>query len=271
MPDDRPIGVFDSGVGGLTILQEIEKQLPGENLLYLADTAHCPYGARTEEQIRKLSYAIVEFLLAYGAKLIVVACNTASVASLAYLRANFDVPFVGIVPAVKPAAQTTHSKRIGVLATNTTFQGATFDDLVEKFANDVTVIRQVCTGWVEMVEAGRIDGPDVEEAVRRYVAPLLERQIDTVVLGCTHYPFLRPVIERLVGDGISVIDPAPAIARQVGRVIGDRNLRSSASKRSFVCFFTTGEPEALKKAIKKLTGRDIDEIEHVDLDIQDDS
>ncbi len=265
MSDHRPIGVFDSGVGGLTILREIEKQFPAENLLYFADTAHCPYGARTEEEIRGLAHGIVEFLLDRGAKLIVVACNTASVASLAYLRANFDVPFVGIVPAVKPAAESTESKCIGVLATNATFQGAVFDDLVQKFASDVTVVRQVCPGWVEMVEQGKIEGPEAEEAVRRCVEPLLEKRIDTVVLGCTHYPFLRPIIERLVGEDVSVIDPAAAVARQVGRVMDANGLRTPMAEDGSVRFFTTGDAEVLGRTIEKLTGLEVGEVEHVDI------
>ncbi|MBI2954691.1 MAG: glutamate racemase [Chloroflexi bacterium] len=267
MPNNRPIGVFDSGVGGLTILQEIEKQFPAEQLLYFADSAHCPYGARSPEQIRELSHAIVRFLVAREAKVVVVACNTASVASLAYLRANFAIPFVGIVPAVKPAAQTTHKKRIGVLATNATFQGAIFEDLIQKFANDVTVIRQVCPGWVEMVEDGRIDGVDVEESVKRYVTPLLESHVDAIVLGCTHYPFLRSTIERLVGSDISVIDPAAAVARQVGRILDTHGLRSSTAETRSVQFFTTGDSEALRRTVKKLTGRDLVDVEQVELDL----
>lgn len=266
MSDDRPIGVFDSGVGGLSVLREINSQFPNEHLLYFADTAHCPYGAKNPEEIRQLSGAIVEFLLAKQAKLIVVACNTASVASLSYLRGRFKVPFVGIVPAVKPAAQTTQSKRIGVLATNTTFQGEMFDDLVAKFASDVAVIRQVCPGWVELVEAGQVDGPVVDEAVGKYVFPLLEERIDTLVLGCTHYPFLRPTIEKLVGDNVVVLDPGSAVARQVGRVMDTSDLRSAASPPGSARFFTTGEPLSVKKTIEKLNGHSIDAVVQVTLD-----
>jgi glutamate racemase len=270
LPDNRPIGVFDSGVGGLSILREIRAQFPDENLLYFADTAHCPYGTKQPEQIRELSGAITDFLLAQAAKLIVVACNTASVASLAYLRSRYAIPFVGIVPAVKPAAQSTQSKRIGVLATNATFQGAIFDDLVARFANDVTVIRQVCPGWVEMVEAGNVDGPDVEEAVKKYVAPLLEARIDTIVLGCTHYPFLRPAIERLVGEAVIVLDPGAAVARQVGRVMDAAQMRSSSSSAASVRYFTTGDPDVVRNTIEKLNGHDlsIGSIEQVVLNIR---
>ncbi|MCL5959974.1 MAG: glutamate racemase, partial [Chloroflexi bacterium] len=237
--------------------------------LYFADAAHCPYGAKSAEEIRQLSRSIVECLLANDAKLIVVACNTASVASLAYLRANFSVPFVGIVPAVKPAAQTTQSKRIGVLATNATFQAAIFDDLIEKFASDTAVVRQICPGWVELVEQGKIDGAEAEGLVARYVAPLLQDQIDTLVLGCTHYPFLRPLIESFIqkttGAGINVVDPAPAVARQVGRVMAANGLDSSRSTSGSVRYFTTGDAEALRQTVRKLLGREILHVEHVDL------
>ena len=255
MADDRPIGVFDSGVGGLTILREIEKLLPQEDLLYFADTANCPYGAKTQEEIRRLARGIVDFLLARQAKLVVVACNTASVASLAYLRELFAVPFVGIVPAVKPAAQATQSKRIGVMATNATFQTEIFDDLVQKFASDVVVLRQVCPGLVELVEAGEADTEAAERLVRQFVDPLVKQKIDTLVLGCTHYPFLRPLIEKVAGSGIAVIDPSAAIARQVAHVLDIRGIDAARPNPGSVRLFTSGDPVLLGQTILRLTGR----------------
>ncbi|MBI4322350.1 MAG: glutamate racemase [Chloroflexi bacterium] len=263
MPDHRPIGVFDSGVGGLTILKEIEIQQPRENLLYLADTANCPYGAKTQEEIRRLAHGIVTFLLDQGAKLVVVACNTASVASLAYLRETFPVPFVGIVPAVKPAALSTHNRRIGVMATNATFQTEIFDDLVQKFASDVVVLRQVCPGLVELVEAGEVDTERAERLLRQYLDPLLAQKVDALVLGCTHYPFLQPLIEKIVGSEVAVIDPAAAVARQVGRVLDARDLRTSRTQHGDVRFFTSGDASLLAQLLRKLTGRQLADVARV--------
>jgi len=214
------IGVFDSGVGGLTVWREIVRQLPHEDTLYLADQAHVPYGSRPLAQVREFAEGIARFLLDQGARVIVVACNTASAAALHDLRRTFpDVPFVGMEPAVKPATERTHNGIVGVIATQATFQGRLFASLVERYADHVRVLTQACPGLVEAVEAGRLDTPDTEALLRQYLAPLLEAGVDQLVLGCTHYPFLRPTIERLVGAGVAVIDPAPAVARQVGRVL----------------------------------------------------
>ncbi|MCL5962709.1 MAG: glutamate racemase [Chloroflexi bacterium] len=254
MADNRPIGVFDSGVGGLTILREIEHLLPHENLLYFADTANIPYGIKEPAEIARLSLAVSEFLISQRAKLIVVACNTASVASLSYLRERLPVPFVGIVPAIKPAAAASSRKRIGVMATDTTLASAILDSLVEKFASDTIVIRQECPGLVEMVERGQVDGPETESQLRRYIDPLLANQIDTLVLGCTHYPFLRDAIQAIVGEDIAVIDPAPAVARQVARVLESNGLTAARRRRGRTRFFTSGDERVLASQLSKLTG-----------------
>lgn len=265
MPDHRPIGIFDSGVGGVTVLREIEAQLPHEDLLYFADTANIPYGTKSKAEISRLARAVSEFLISKKAKLIVVACNTASVASLSYLRETFSVPFVGIVPAVKPAATMSNSKRIGVMATDTTLLSDTFEDLVHKFAPDAAVIRQTCPGLVELVEQGRIDGPEAEALLQRYLDPLLAQGIDTVVLGCTHYPFLRSLIEAIVGSDISVIDPAPAVARQVVRVLDSNGLRATRKRAGTVRFFTSGDERRFAELLRKLMSRARVNVQKVDL------
>lgn len=265
MADHRPIGIFDSGVGGITILREIEAQLPHEDLLYFADTANIPYGTKSKAEISRLTRAVSEFLISKKAKLIVVACNTASVASLSYLRETFSVPFVGIVPAVKPAATMTNSKRIGVMATDTTLLSDTFEDLVRKFAPDAAVIRQTCPGLVELVEQGRIDGPEAEALLQRYLDPLLAQGVDTVVLGCTHYPFLRSIIETIAGSNISVIDPAPAVARQVARVLDSSALRATRKRPGTVRFFTSGDERRFAELLRRLTGRARVSVQKVDL------
>ena len=248
------IGVFDSGVGGLSVWREIAVQLPDESSVYLADQEHIPYGPRPMQEIRAFSEAIVRFLLGQSCNIVVVACNAASAAALTHLRARFpDVPFVGMEPAVKPAVQTTRTGRVGVMATPATFQGELFASVVERFASGVQLVKQVCPGLVEQVEAGRLDTPDTEAMLREYLAPMMAAGVDTIVLGCTHYPFLAPAIQRLVGPGVSVIDPSPAIARQVGRVKELRGLLSASREAGHV-FCTSGDEVAFTESARRLAG-----------------
>jgi glutamate racemase len=213
------LGVFDSGVGGLSVLRHLPAALPGVPLVYVADTVNVPYGPRPLAEVRAFSHAITRFLLDRGATEIVVACNTASAAALTSLRQAFPhVPFVGMEPAIKPAAEQTHSGVVGVLATPATFQGELFASVVERFARDVRVIRHTCPGLVEQIEAGRIDTADTEAMLRSWVEPMLAGGIDALVLGCTHYPFVIPLLERICGPDVRVIDPAPAVARQAARL-----------------------------------------------------
>ncbi len=214
------IGLFDSGVGGLSVLREIRKVLPSARYIYYADNAFCPYGEKSEEQIRERARVITRLLLERGAELIVVACNTATGAAIATLRAEFDVPFVGMEPAVKPAALGTRSGVIGVLATAGTLKASKYLKTKDLYQNGVRIEEHVGAGFVELVERGELEGPATERIVRSSVQPLLDAGADTIVLGCTHYPFLRPVIERVAGPGVRIIDPAPAVAQQVLRVLG---------------------------------------------------
>jgi len=246
------IGVFDSGVGGLSVWREIAAQLPDEGSVYLADQGHIPYGPRPMQEIRAFSEAITRFLLGLGCNIIVVACNTASAAALTHLRDTFlGVPFVGMEPAVKPAVQTTRTGHVGVMATPATFQGELFASVVERFANGVQLVKQVCPGLVEQVEAGRLDTPDTQALLRRYLAPMTAAGVDTIVLGCTHYPFLAPAIQRIVGPDISVIDPSPAIARQVGRVMEQRGLLLAGGAARHV-FYTSGDAAAFAETVRQL-------------------
>jgi glutamate racemase len=250
-----PIGVFDSGVGGLSVTREIMAQLPGQPLVYLADQAHAPYGQRGLAEIRDLSEGITRFLLAQGAGLIVIACNTASAAALHWLRGQFPAtPFVGMEPAVKPAAERTHAGRVGVLATAATFQGQLFASLIDRFARDVIVHTQVCHEWAPLVEAGELTSPRARAAVSRDLAPLLAAGVDELVLGCTHYPFLRPLIEEVAGPGVEIIDPAPAVARQTGRVLAQRGWLGRAPAEAQHRFYTTGDPAHFARALEDLLG-----------------
>jgi len=245
------IGVFDSGVGGLSVLRETVRRLPGYDVLYLADSAHVPYGERDMAEIQAFSEAITTFLIAQGAAVIVVACNTASAAALYTLRERFDVPFVGMEPAVKPAAERTTSQHVGVIATQATFQGQLFARLVERFARDTTVHTQVCPGLVERVEAGLVDDARTEELLRQYLEPMLCAGIDSLVLGCTHYPFLRPAIERVTGPDVDIIDPAPAVVRQAGRVLRALGVAPGGGKGR-VTYYTSGDPAAFAAMARRL-------------------
>lgn len=239
-----PIGVFDSGVGGLSVWREIVRQLPAEDTLYFADQAHIPYGQRPLEEVRRLTEEITRFLLAQGAKLIVVACNTASGAALHTLRETFpEVPFVGMEPAVKPAVEHTRTGIVGVIATPATFQGDLFAGLLRRFGNGFDIHTQACPGLVEVVEAGALDTPETEALLRQYLVPLLDAGIDQLVLGCTHYPFLRQAIQRVVGPDVALIDPAPAVARQVERVLARRDQLAPAEQTGHHQFYTSGDPE----------------------------
>ena len=250
-----PIGIFDSGVGGLSVFRAVRQLLPDEALIYLADQAHVPYGLRSLTQVRAFSESITHYLLAQGAKLIVVACNTASAAALHNLRQVFpQVPFVGMEPAVKPAAEQTRSGVVGVLATPATFQGELYASVIERFANDVTVLQDTCPGLVMEIDAGHLDTPGVRAILGRALEPMLAKGIDTVVLGCTHFPFVIPTIEKIVGPEVRVIDPSPAIAHQVERLLDANSLRNSSMAPSQERFFTTGDPDKLEGLLPKLLG-----------------
>lgn len=253
--NSSPIGIFDSGVGGLSVLRSIRAQMPEESVIYFGDQVHIPYGPRPMAQITDFSEAITRFLLEAGAKLIVVACNTASAAALQYLRQKFPgIPFVGMEPAVKPAAEQTHTGKVGVLATPATFQGALYASVVERFANGVELYQDTCPGLVQEIEAGNLDGSETERILERALQPMLGKGIDTVVLGCTHYPFVIPLIERIVGGNVRVIDPAPAVAKQVRRVLETEGIKNDSNVSGEVKFFTSGDPEGLKSLLPLLLG-----------------
>ncbi len=250
-----PIGIFDSGLGGLSVTRALRAQFPHEPLLYLADQAHVPYGPRPLEEVRAFSHAITRFLLDQRAKLIVVACNTASAAALHNLRQAFpDVGFVGMEPAVKPAVEHTRSGVVGVLATPATFQGALYASVLERFASGVRILQDTCPGLVGQIEAGRLDGGETRAILEQALVPMLEEGIDTVVLGCTHYPFVIPLIERIAGPDVRVIDPAPAVARQAVRLLEARSLQAPGPKPGALALLTSGDPARLQALLPGLVG-----------------
>lgn len=221
MGRDDVIGVFDSGIGGLGVLKHIRDELPDADVIYVADQGRAPYGVRPLEEVARISTEITAGLIDRGATTIVIACNTASAAALHELRSRFpDTTFVGMEPAVKPAALETSSGVIGVVATAATFQSELFESVVARFAGESKVVTAACPEWVELVERGELEGPSVDRAVEDRIAPLLAAGADALVLGCTHFPFLLEAIQRAAGPTVTIVDPAPAVARQVARVDG---------------------------------------------------
>ena len=241
------IGIFDSGCGGLSVYRELIKVLPKERFLYYSDNAHCPYGEKTAAYIRQRARVITDGLLAKGADIIVVACNTATAAAIGTLREEYPaVPFVGMEPAVKPAALGTQTGVIGVLATAGTLKGSKYLNTRGLYEDDVRIVEHVGQGFVELVEAGKLDGPEAESTVRASLQPLLDAGADKIVLGCTHYPFLRPVIERIAGPSVQVIDPAPAVARQTLRLLQERSIPVGQGPFS-VELNSSGDPSSLRR------------------------
>jgi len=255
------IGVFDSGVGGLSVLSEIEQRLPNESLVYFADQKHVPYGSRSLDDVRELSEGITQLLLEQGCTLVVVACNTASAAALKALRSSFpDTPFVGMEPAVKPAAEHSTTGKVAVLATPATFQGALFASVMDRFAHDVDVVEIIAPGLVEQIEDGQTASEAVESILLESLEPVKSQGIDTLVLACTHYSFVIPAIQRVLGPAISVIDPAPAVAMQTVKLWGqqkhdgDTLTGTGTQAGTRVRYITSGDPEVFRRSLLTLIG-----------------
>lgn len=257
------IGVFDSGVGGLSVWRELYKEFPQESYLYVSDSGYCPYGPKSKEEVIERAVTITEFLIANGAEIIVVACNTATAAAINWLRSHYTIPFVGMEPAVKPAALNTETGAIGVLATKGTFKGELYLRTLHKFASNAKVLEQVGEGLVELVESGETDTPQARELIGRYIKPMLEQNVDHIVLGCTHYPFLEKIIREFAGDEVEIVNPAPAIARRAGQVLEARRAAVGAGgaqgegTRATSRFVTTGENlQLLRKMVLGIANRD---------------
>jgi glutamate racemase len=250
----HPVGVFDSGIGGVSVLTAVRVELPSLDLIYAGDNFHLPYGEKSMEEIMAYSRGVVEFLKSKGCRLIVIACNTASAAALKKLREEYsDLVFIGMEPAVKPAAEQTQTGVVGVMATTATFQGELFASVVERFASNVKVIQQPCPGLVQQIEAGELESPETMRMLRGWLEPMKEQNIDRIVLGCTHYPFVRSAIHSILGDGVTIIDPAPAIAKQVRRMLEARNEISEAGSGT-IRWYTSGNAQQFAHTLQQLTG-----------------
>ncbi|HKI60271.1 MAG TPA: glutamate racemase [Mariprofundaceae bacterium] len=254
MDNHQPIGVFDSGVGGLSVLYHVHHLLPSERLLYVADSACMPYGSQSPETIRERSRLITRFFVEQGAKAVVVACNTATAAAIESLREAFSIPIIGMEPAVKPAVETTRVGVIGVLATGGTLASEKFSKLVARFDSHAEVVFQPGTGLVEQVEAGELESERTVALLQKHLLPLIERGVDTVVLGCTHYPFLAPVIRKIVGENVAVLDTGDAIAAELKRQL-ERSQQLAVEGRGHVSFFSSGDIESVEPMISRLWGR----------------
>ena len=250
------IGVFDSGVGGLSVLRHIRKELPNERLIYVADSAHVPYGDKSKEYIESRSLIISRYLQQQGADAIVIACNTASAAAAETLRAQLKMPIVAMEPAVKPAVAASRNGIVGVLATTGTLASARFAALLERYAGEVEIITQGCPGLVEQVEKGELNSLQTCDLIERYTEPLLARGADTLILGCTHYPFLSRVISEVVGSNIALVDTGAAVARQLQRRIREE-LPARSSGGGNTEFFTSGDVLDATRIMSVLWGKDI--------------
>lgn len=248
MDRNAPIGIFDSGMGGLSVWHEVRKLLPEESIIYLADGKNCPYGERPREEIATLTRRAVVELLARGVKMVVVACNTATAVAIDSLREEFDIPFVGMEPAVKPAALATRSGIIGILATRASLKGELFRTTSAKYAHDVNVLEAVGDGFVEAVEEGREDDPATLAMVQRVVEPLIVKGADHIVLGCTHYPFLEGVIRQIVAErNVTIVNPAPAVARRVEWLLDHEEIRATKGHKAEYSFVTFGNDDYLAR------------------------
>lgn len=248
---NNPIGIFDSGVGGTSIWKEIHRLLPYEDTIYLSDSINAPYGSKGTEKIKELSIKNTELLLKKGCKIIVVACNTATTNAIAYLRNTYDVPFIGIEPAIKPAALNTKTNAIGILATKGTLSSALFSETSDRFASHIKVIEREGKGIVELIENGRLYSDTMRALLLEYLQPMLKANIDHLVLGCTHYPYLIPILLELLPNHVKIIDSGEAVARQTKAVLEKNNLLNLSAEAINLKFYTNGSIDVMYSLLGK--------------------
>ncbi|OYY50194.1 MAG: glutamate racemase [Methylophilaceae bacterium 17-44-8] len=259
----NPIGVMDSGVGGISVLKHIHALLPHEHLIYVADSAHAPYGNKSQDEIKKRCFAVADFLIAQEIKALVVACNTATAAAINDLRAKYALPIIGMEPAVKPAAAASKNGIIGVLATVGTLKSAQFAALLESYGRNVEVVTQGCIGLVECIERGELDTEHTQHLLQQYCAPLLAEGADTIVLGCTHYPFVRHLIEKIVGESVSIIDTGAAVANHVNTIMQTQSLSTPLKALPTITFWTNSKAIDSAAVIRQLWANDNADIRYM--------
>ncbi|MCJ7774524.1 MAG: glutamate racemase [Desulfobacterales bacterium] len=261
MSNNYPIGVFDSGIGGISVLRWLREELPNEDFIYIADSHHIPYGDKPKEFIEERSIFLTKILLDKKAKAIVVACNTATAAAIATLRSLYTIPFIGMEPGVKPAMLTTKTGVVGILATKETLNSNKFEVLTNRFLNECKFVVKECPGLVELVEQMEFKGQATRKLVQQYVSSLLDKGADTIVLGCTHYPFLLELMREVAGKNVTIIDTGKAVAREVSRRLREAQLLCDENKAGAEMFFTTGDPEKVKEIIVCLWGKSAEVVE----------
>ncbi|WP_159799501.1 glutamate racemase [Flavobacterium sp. MK4S-17] len=244
----NPIGLFDSGVGGTSIWKEIHSLLPDEDTIYLADSRNAPYGQKTKEEIIELSFKNTEFLLEQNCKIIVVACNTATTNAIKELRSKYSVPFIGIEPAIKPAAMRTKTQTIGILATKGTLNSELFHKAVLTYSN-INIIEQVGFGLVSLIEDGKLESAEMTNLLGEYLTPMIKANIDYLVLGCSHYPYLVPQIKKILPDSIKIIDSGEAVAKQTQKVLEEYKLLNKSGKKGRQVFYTNSNPAVLQNIL----------------------
>jgi glutamate racemase len=267
MTNELPIGMFDSGVGGLTVLREVMSQLPKESTVYFGDTARVPYGSKSRDVIVRFSLEIGQFLLQEKVKMIVVACNTASAFALPELSAQFKLPIVGVIaPGAQAALHVTRTRRVGVIGTEGTIESQAYTEALKKLSSDIEVFGQACPLIVPLVEEGWLDKPVAREIVKEYLTPLLGQNIDTLVLGCTHYPLLKNLLQDVAGPKIQLIDSAQETARAVARRLADQKLEAPATTKAGVRrFYVSDAPEKFEKIGQRFLGQAIPDVRRVDI------
>lgn len=252
---NSPIGIFDSGVGGLTILSELQKLLPRESFIYVADQAYAPYGKKTKIQVKTRALKIAEFLKSKNCKLIIIACNTATIASIDFLRNKISIPIVGVVPVIKTAAKISKTKNVTLYATPSTIKSAYTNKLIKKFAHDIIVHKNGTTGLERIIEKGEIDSLKINHILKKSLSSVSKQRIDVIILGCTHYPFIKGEIKKIVPSNVFIIDSGQAVARQVKRVLKANNELSKEKRNDL--YYTTKDTESFERVVAKLTKKSI--------------
>jgi glutamate racemase len=255
----KPIGILDSGFGGLTVVGEVIRQLPQENIIYVGDNARCPYGSRDPEEVRQFLFEIMDFLAEQDVKMILIACNTATAAGLEAARRRYDIPVLGVItPGSRAAISATKTGRVGVIGTEVTIRSDAYKREMHRINPRLTVINQACPPFVQLVEEDRTTGEEAREVVESYLAPLRDFQIDTLILGCTHYPLLSPVIAEVMGEGVELISSAEETAREASTVLADRHQLNNHNPHPVYVFYTTGDPDYFQKIGSRWLNREID-------------
>ncbi len=262
---NRPIGIFDSGVGGLTVVKEIFKSLPNEKIVYLGDTARVPYGTKSPETVKRFSVENVEFLLQFKVKLIVVACNTASSTSLAFLKKRFKLPIVGVIkPGARRAVKISKNRRIGIIGTAATVKSEAYKKEIKSISNNIRVVARACPLFVPLVEEGWVDGKIALDIAKKYLRPLAKKKIDTLILGCTHYPLLKNIISKAVGSDVEIVDSASSVAEEAAGILRKKNILREVSMAPVHSFYATDAVKQFVRVGEKFLGRRISKARRAD-------